>query len=200
MVPARRGATSLGSVVMRLPGRYDGVARPIVTYGSDPVLHRPCAPVTAFDRDLRHLLLDMFASMEAADGVGLAANQIGVDARIFVIDCPDAAGEDVVGYVVNPTLTLLEPVDGEPADEVTEEGCLSVPGPYADLARAFRARVDGVDVNGDPVSIEATGMAARCLQHEVDHLEGIVYVDRLPADERDRLLAEASGPAGDLPA
>ena len=185
---------------MRLPGRYDGVARPIVTYGSDPVLHRPCAPVTVFDRDLRHLLLDMFASMEAADGVGLAANQIGVDARIFVIDCPDAAGEDVVGYVVNPTLTLLDPAEGEPAEEVTEEGCLSVPGPYAELSRAFRARVDGVDVHGDPVRIEATGMAARCLQHEVDHLEGIVYVDRLPADERDRLLAEAAGPAGDLPA
>jgi peptide deformylase len=185
---------------MRLPGRYDGVARPIVTYGTDPVLHRPCAPVTVFDRDLRHLVLDMFASMEAADGVGLAANQIAVDARIFVIDCPDAVGEDVVGYVVNPTLTLLDPADGEPAEEVTEEGCLSVPGPYAELPRAFRARVDGVDVHGDPVRIEATGMAARCLQHEVDHLEGIVYVDRLPADERDRLLAEAAGPTGDLPA
>jgi peptide deformylase len=153
-----------------------------------------------FDRDLRHLVLDMFASMEAADGVGLAANQIGVDARIFVIDCPDAAGEDVVGYVVNPTLTLLDPLEGEPAEEVTEEGCLSVPGPYADLPRAFRARVDGVDVHGDPVRIEATGMAARCLQHEVDHLEGIVYVDRLPEEERDRLLAEAAGPTGDLPA
>jgi len=185
---------------MRLPGRYDGVARPIVTYGSDPVLHRPCAPVTAFDRDLRHLVLDMFASMEAADGVGLAANQIGVDARIFVIDCPDAHGEDVVGYVVNPALTILGPGDGEPADEVTEEGCLSVPGPYAELSRAFRARVDGVDVHGDPVRIEATGMAARCLQHEVDHLEGIVYVDRLPEELRQRLLAEAAGPAGDLPA
>ena len=185
---------------MRLPGRYDGVARPIVTYGSNPVLHRPCAPVTVFDRDLRHLVLDMFASMEAADGVGLAANQIGVDARIFVIDCPDAAGEDVVGYVVNPTLTLLDPLEGELAEEVTEEGCLSVPGPYADLARTFRARVDGVDVHGDPVRIEATGMAARCLQHEVDHLEGIVYVDRLPEEERDRLLAESAGPTGDLPA
>ena len=77
---------------MRLPGRYDGVARPIVTYGSDPVLHRACAPVTEFDEGLRRLLLDMFASMEAADGVGLAANQIGVDARVFVIDCPDADG------------------------------------------------------------------------------------------------------------
>jgi peptide deformylase len=176
---------------MRLPGRYDGVARPIVTYGSNPVLHRACAPVTTFDRDLRRLVLDMFASMEAADGVGLAANQIGVDARVFVIDCPDAAGEDVVGYVVNPVLTVLEPVGNEPAEEVTEEGCLSVPGPYAELPRAFRARVDGVDTGGDPVSIEATGMAARCLQHEVDHLDGTVYVDRLPEERREELLAES---------
>ncbi|HLM03997.1 MAG TPA: peptide deformylase [Blastococcus sp.] len=185
---------------MRLPGRYDGVARPIVTYGSNPVLHRACAPVTAFDRDLRHLVLDMFASMAAADGVGLAANQIGIDARVFVIDCPDADGEDVVGYAVNPTLTLPEPPDGEPAEEVTEEGCLSVPGPYAELPRAFRARVDGVDVHGDPVTIEATGMAARCLQHEMDHLNGTVYVDLLPEEQRERLLAEAAGPGGDLPA
>jgi peptide deformylase len=185
---------------MRLPRRYQGVARPIVTYGIDPVLHRPCAPVTAFDEPLRRLVLDMFASMAAADGVGLAANQIGVDARVFVIDCPDAAGEDVVGYAVNPVLTLLDPVGDEPAEEVTEEGCLSVPGPYAELPRAFRARVDGVDLAGDPVSIEATGMAARCLQHEVDHLDGVVYVDRLPQELRERLLAEAAGPEGELPA
>ena len=185
---------------MRLPCRYSGVARPIVTYGSNPVLHRPCAPVTEFGRDLRRLVLDVFASMEAADGVGLAANQIGVDARVFVIDCPDADGEDVVGYVVNPELTVPEPHEGEPAEEVTEEGCLSVPGPYAELPRAFRARVDGVDADGAPVSIEATGMAARCLQHEVDHLDGTVYVDRLPGELRERLLAEAAGPAGELPA
>ncbi|RBY96143.1 peptide deformylase [Blastococcus sp. TF02-8] len=185
---------------MRLFGRYDGVARPIVTYGSNPVLHRRCTEVTAFDEGLRRLVLDMFASMEAADGVGLAANQIGVDARVFVIDCPDADGRDVMGYVVNPVLTVLEPRDGEPAEELDEEGCLSVPGPYAELSRAFRARVDGVDTAGKPVSIEATGMAARCLQHEVDHLDGTVYVDRLPAELRERLLAEAAGPGGDLPA
>ncbi|MBM7807146.1 peptide deformylase [Geodermatophilus bullaregiensis] len=185
---------------MRLPGRYDGVARPIVTYGSNEVLHRPCAPVSEFDERLRRLVLDMFASMREADGVGLAANQIGVDARVFVIDCPDARGEDVVGYVVNPRLTVLRPAEGEPAEELTEEGCLSVPGPYADLSRAFRARVDGVDVKGRPVSIEATGMAARCLQHEVDHLDGVVYVDRLPEDLRERLLTEAAGPRGELPA
>jgi peptide deformylase len=185
---------------MRLPGRYDGVARPIVTYGSDPVLHRACAPVTEFDGKLRRLLLDMFASMEAADGVGLAANQIGVDARIFVIDCPDAEDEDVVGYVINPTLTLPPPVGDEPAELITDEGCLSVPGPYADLPRAYRARVDGVDLEGNPVTIETTGMAARCLQHEVDHLNGTVYVDLLPEAQRDQLLAEAAGPGGDLPA
>jgi peptide deformylase len=185
---------------MRLFGRYDGVARPIVTYGTDPVLHRPCAPVTEFDEGLRRLLLDMFASMAEADGVGLAANQIGVDARIFVIDCPDAEGQDVVGYVINPTLTLPGPVGDEPAEEVTEEGCLSVPGPYADLPRAFRARVDGLDLAGDPISIEATGMAARCLQHEVDHLDGTVYVDLLEREQRERLLAEAAGPSGSLPA
>jgi len=185
---------------MRVPGRYDGVARPIVTYGEDPVLHRRCADVTEFGRDVRRLVLDMFASMHAADGVGLAANQIGVDARVFVIDCPDADGQDVVGYVVNPVLSLPRPVGDEPAEEVTEEGCLSVPGPYAEMARAFRARVDGVDVAGDPITIEATGMAARCLQHEVDHLDGTVYVDRLPQDVRERLLAEAAGPGGELPA
>jgi peptide deformylase len=185
---------------MRLPGRYDGVARPIVTYGSDPVLHRPCAPVTEFDEGVRRLLLDMFASMEAADGVGLAANQIGVDARMFVIDCPDADGEDVVGYVINPTLTLPAPQDGEPAEETSEEGCLSVPGPYADVPRAFRARVEGVDLTGRPVTIEATGMAGRCLQHEMDHLNGTVYVDLLPEEQREQLLAEAAGPGGDLPA
>ena len=156
--------------------------------------------MTEFGRDLRRLVLDMFASMHAADGVGLAANQIGVDARVFVIDCPDAAGEDVVGYVVNPVLSLPGPVGDEPVDEMTEEGCLSVPGPYAELPRAFRARVDGVDVAGDPISIEATGMAARCLQHEVDHLDGTVYVDKLPTDLKERLLAEAAGPGGELPA
>jgi peptide deformylase len=175
---------------MRLPGRYDGVARPIVTYGSDPVLHRPCAPVTEFDEGLRRLLLDMFASMEAADGVGLAANQIGVDARIFVIDCPDADGEDVVGYVINPTLSIPAPHEGEPADEVTEEGCLSVPGPYQELARPFEATVRGVDSSGAPVEVSGTGFFARCLQHETEHLSGVLYIDHLPRNRRRRVLRD----------
>ncbi len=172
---------------------------PIRTLG-DPVLRQPTERVRTFDAALHRLVERMFEAMYAAEGVGLAANQIGVDARVFVIDCPDARGEDVVGYVVNPTLTILEPEEGEPAEEVTEEGCLSVPGPYAELPRAFRARVDGVDVHGDPVGIEATGMAARCLQHEMDHLDGTVYVDLLSEEHRERLLAEAAGPGGELPA
>lgn len=173
---------------MQFPGRYAGEARPIVTYGSDPVLHRLCAPVTVFDKALKRLVLDMAASMYAAEGVGLAANQIGVDARIFVIDCPDADGEPVEGHVINPVLTL------PPAPYLLDEGpegCLSVPGPHIELARAASAEVRGLDVHGRPVHIAATGMAARCLQHEVGHLDGQVYVDLLDEVDRDRLLTEA---------
>jgi len=173
-----------------------GNARPITLIG-EPVLHRPLKEVTEFDQALRDLADDMFASMYEANGVGLAANQIGVDLRIFVYDCQDAEGEQHKGVVVNPT---IEFPDRERVLDHDSEGCLSVPGPNAELPRAFRARVDGVDVHGDPVTIEATGMAARCLQHEVDHLDGVVYVDRLPEEQREQLLAEAEGPSGDLPA
>ena len=172
---------------------------PVVKY-PEKVLKTKAEKVKQITEADRRLVRDMIDTMYAENGVGLAANQIGVDARIFVIDCPDADDEDVVGYVVNPTLTLLEPQGDEAAEEVTEEGCLSVPGPYADLPRAFRARVDGVDIHGEPLSIEASGMAARCLQHEVDHLNGTLYVDLLTEEHRERLLAEAAGPSGELPA
>lgn len=164
-----------------------GTARPIVYYG-DPVLHRSCAPVTSFDDDLRALVADMFASMYAAEGVGLAANQIGVDARVFVMDCPDADGNPVVATLVNPVLTL------PPAPrELTlfNEGCLSVPGQHAELARSEHAEVNGFDAEGNPVTVRTNGIAARCLQHEVDHLDGLLYVDRLPAKQRKEILTEA---------
>jgi len=170
-----------------------GVAHPITTYFT-PVLHKPCTPVTAFDDDLVQLVADMFASMDAADGVGLAANQIGVDARVFVVDCPDAdseeTGKNVVAHVINPTLHL--PSGRKRRLDLDGEGCLSVPGEYADLARPDRCEVTGVDVHGDPVKIVGTGLLARCLQHESDHLDGVVYVDRLPAEERAEIL-EAAG-------
>jgi peptide deformylase len=164
-----------------------GQARPITRYGN-PVLHRRCTEVTVFDDDLRALVADMFASMYAAHGVGLAANQIGVDARIFVYDCPDATDVNQVGHVINPVLHLPE---GRDLDGDTE-GCLSVPGPHAELPRPATATVTGVDVNGHPVRIDGTGTLARCLQHETDHLDGLLYVDRLPAKQRKALLAESA--------
>ncbi len=165
-----------------------GTVRPIVYYGTNPVLHRPCAEVTTFDADLRTLIEDMFASMYAAEGVGLAANQIGVDARIFVYDCPDESGEHAVGYVINPVLHLP---DGPRELDEDEEGCLSVPGQHSEVARSVRASVTGVDVTGAPVQVEGAGMLARCLQHEVDHLDGTLYVDRLAGKTRRKLLQAA---------
>lgn len=165
----------------------EGTARPITRVGT-PVLHAPCAPVTSYDADLAQLVADMFASMAAADGVGLAANQIGVGLRVFVVDCPDGSGENVVAHVVNPQLELPPP-DERVLDDA-EEGCLSLPGAWAPLARADSAVVTGTDVTGAPVRIEGTGLLARCLQHECDHLDGVVYVDRLPVKRRKQLLAE----------
>jgi peptide deformylase len=164
-----------------------GEVRQIVRYG-DPVLHRACAPVERFDDDLRRLVADMFATMAAADGVGLAANQVGMGLRVFVVDCPDADGKRVVAHVVNPELDVPEGQDR--VLDLSDEGCLSLPGPYAELGRPDRAVVTGVDVDETPVRIEGTGLLARCLQHESDHLDGIVFVDRLPRRARKRVLDE----------
>lgn len=152
------------------------------------MLHTPCAPVTTFDAELKRLIDDMFASMYAADGVGLAANQIGVGLRVFVYDCLDADGARHVGYVVNPVLQQASALAGTITDS---EGCLSVPGVQAELPRAALATVTGVDRTGAPITVSGTGSFARCLQHETDHLDGIVYVDRLPAATRTSLLVRA---------
>ncbi|MFD0596551.1 peptide deformylase [Catellatospora coxensis] len=161
-------------------------------YGT-PVLHRPTAPVTGFGPDLHRLVADMFASMYAANGVGLAANQIGVGLRVFVMDCPDTAGgPNVVAHVVNPVLELPPP----PRElAVSGEGCLSLPGRRGDVARTAVAVVTGVDMHGEPVRIEGAELIARCLQHECDHLDGTVYVDRLTAKERKKILKAAALPA-----
>jgi peptide deformylase len=169
-----------------------GTARPITFYGQ-AVLHRPCAPVTSFDAALAALVEDMFASMYAAEGVGLAANQIGVRLRVFVYDCPDASGDRQCGHVVNPVLRIPA-VLAAPQTEL--EGCLSVPGQHAEVTRPGLATVTGADVFGRPVTVTGTGTLARCLQHECDHLDGIVYVDRLPAAERAAILVAAGLPSG----
>ncbi|WP_025272430.1 peptide deformylase [Haloglycomyces albus] len=164
-----------------------GNVRPIVHYG-DPVLHQRCTEVTEFDQELAELVDDMFASMYEADGVGLAANQIGVNARVFVIDCPDDEGKHTVAHIVNPE---LQAVEGERKLVLENEGCLSVPGEYTEVARADHAVVTGKDKNGKDITLEGTGFLARCLQHETDHLNGTVYVDKLPKKVRKRLLKNA---------
>ncbi len=148
--------------------------------------------MTVFDEELQRLVADMFASMAAAEGVGLAANQIGVDARVFVVDCPDATDTNVVAHIVNPVLHLPDGRDLE----VDSEGCLSVPGVRADVSRPTTAYVTGVDMFGKPVRIDGTGLLARCLQHESDHLDGLLYVDRLPTKKRKRLLSESAEAPG----
>lgn len=160
-----------------------GKVRKIRVVG-DPVLHAPTRQVTSFDNELSTLIDDMFVSMRVAEGVGLAAPQVGVDLAVFVYDCPDAEGVRHAGHVVNPTITVA----GE--KQLGDEGCLSVPGPYHELERSFEATVTGVDRAGAPVSITGTGFFARCLQHETDHLRGMLYIDHLPRNRRRRVLRD----------
>ncbi|QUQ69539.1 peptide deformylase [Kutzneria sp. CA-103260] len=145
----------------------------------DPVLSTPTRPVTEFDESLRTLVADMYETMAAANGVGLAANQIGVDLRVFVYDCPDDQGNRFKGVVVNPKLETSDRPEGMPDPDDDFEGCLSVPGETYPTGRADWAKVTGADEHGEPVEIEGTGFFARCLQHETDHLDGLLYLDRL---------------------
>jgi peptide deformylase len=173
-----------------------GTVRPVTRWG-DPVMHRRLQPVTTYDEELRALAADMVATMYAADGVGLAACQIGVDRAIFVFDCPDAAGEPVRGVVCNPSLVLPEGRDRSLDDG--DEGCLSFPGAFVECARPDQARVEGFGLDGEPVVFEADGLLARCLQHETDHLRGTVFGDRLPTKARKRLQKAHDRAAEEFP-
>jgi peptide deformylase len=170
-----------------VPDISRGAFRPITVVGN-PVLHHPCATVTAFDEELSALVADMFVTMYAAEGVGLAANQVGDGRRVFVYDCPDDDGVRHIGVVVNPVLDELDPAQ-RTLDE-SAEGCLSVPGAYADLARPEYAVVRGQDQHGKDVVVEGTGFFARCLQHETDHLNGYLYIDRLSKRDRKDALRQ----------
>lgn len=152
--------------------------RPIVIVG-DPVLHNPTRRVEQVDDEIRALVDDMFETMAAAQGVGLAANQIGVDLRIFVYDCPDDEGTWHKGVVINPELETGEIPEGMPDPDDDWEGCLSVPGESFPTGRAGWAKVTGTDLDGQPVEVSGSGFFARCLQHETDHLDGYLYLDRL---------------------
>jgi peptide deformylase len=152
--------------------------RPIVITG-DPVLHSVARRVTDFDDELRTLVADMYETMDLAPGVGLAAPQVGVPLRVFVYDYLDRDGVHHRGAAINPEL-LISPTPTGDADEDTEsEGCLSVPGERYPLRRAERAVLTAVDVSGNPFSLDVDGWFARIFQHEFDHLNGVLYVDRL---------------------
>ena len=152
--------------------------RPIVIHG-DPVLHEPTKPVTQPVEELAELIADMHETMDAAHGVGLAANQIGVPLRLFVYHCPD--GDQMRrGTVINPVLETSEIPKTMPADDgEDDEGCLSVPGYSWPTGRADWAKVTGLDENGNAIEVEGTGFFARCLQHETGHLDGYLYTDVL---------------------
>ncbi|MGW3497483.1 peptide deformylase [Streptomyces sp. NPDC001020] len=168
-----------------IPGAR-GRVRPLTLLG-DRVLRTPCAEVTAFGPELARLVEDMFATMYAARGVGLAANQIGEPLRVFVYDCPDDEDVRHLGHVVNPRLVA--------ADGVVlrgPEGCLSLPGLEAGTERYDQAVVEGFTVDGEPVRVHGTGWFARCLQHECDHLDGGLYVDRLGGLRRRRVMRQVA--------
>ncbi|GAB7192440.1 peptide deformylase [Kineococcus sp. NUM-3379] len=174
-----------------------GAARGIVQHGH-PALHARCAEVAEFGAGLHALVAELTAAMRAAGGIGLAANQIGVDARVFVLDCPDGRGGRVTGHVVNPRITFPGPRNRVRAEEV----CLSLAGTSGVVERSASARVTGLDADGAPVALAGHGLLARCLQHEVDHLDGLLYVDSLsPAARRavlERAVLEQAG-SGDQP-
>ena len=173
-----------------------GTVRPIVRWG-EPVMHRKQEPITDFDDTLAELVADMVATMYAADGVGLAACQIGVDRSVFVFDCPDDQGMRHQGVVCNPELYLPEGKDRRLEDE--EEGCLSLPGAFVPCARPSYARVEGQGLDGQPVSVSGDGLLARCLQHETDHTLGTVFGDRLSSKSRKKLTKKHDAAAEDYP-
>ena len=157
--------------------------RPIRIYG-DEVLHQQAQQVTKFDQELIELVHDMFETMQNAPGVGLAAPQVGVALRMFVYDYPDDDNNHRRGVVINPTITIGPVSEEEPDEELHSEGCLSVPGERFLLQRADWAIIEGVDLEQKPIRIEAEGWFARIFQHEFDHLEGVIYVDKLQGDAK----------------
>ncbi len=152
--------------------------QPIRLFG-DPVLTTPAALVDTFDRELRRLVKDLIDTMNDAPGAGLAAPQIGVPLRVFVWDV-----DDEVGHLINPTLSLsIELQDGE-------EGCLSFPDLRYDTPRSLHVVASGMNMHGEPITIEGSEYLARAIQHETDHLDGILFIDRMPTETRKLAMKE----------
>jgi peptide deformylase len=150
--------------------------QPIRLFG-DPVLRTPAQPVASFDKELRKLVQDLSDTMVDAPGVGLAAPQIGVGLRVFAYHV-----DDVLGHLVNPDLDLSDEQQDGP------EGCLSFPGLQFDTKRALRVVAKGWNMYGDPVTIEGSDLLARCIQHETDHLNGVLFIDRLDREARKKAM------------
>jgi peptide deformylase len=155
--------------------------RPILRYGSN-VLHQPASPVGEITPEIHQLVDDMIQTMYAAPGIGLAAPQIGVPLRIFVADISVGRNPGDLLTFINPTFVERDGM------QLEEEGCLSVPGFNATVARPSRAIVTGLDRSGREVTVEGTGLLARCFQHEMDHLDGTLFVDRLRGLQKDLII------------
>ena len=155
--------------------------RPILRYGERP-LHTPAAPVTTFDDTLQRLIDDMIETMYAAPGIGLAATQVGVPQRVFVADLSVGRDPSQLIVMINPEFVERDGM------QLEEEGCLSVPGFNATVVRPERAVVKGLDRNGQEQQREGKGLLARAFQHEMDHLDGMLFVDRLRGIKRDLIV------------
>jgi peptide deformylase len=152
-------------------------AKPIRLFG-DPVLRTPAEPVRDFDAELRRLVKDLTDTMLDAPGVGLAAPQIGVGLRVFTYHVDDHEP----GHLINPVLDLSEETDED------DEGCLSFPGLAYPVERAWGVVAKGFNMHGDPVTVEGTELLARCIQHETDHLDGILFIDRMDSKQRKQAM------------
>ena len=155
--------------------------RPILRYGAD-VLHELAAPVDAITPEMTALIDDMIQTMYAAPGIGLAATQVGVPRRIFVVDISVGRNAADLMVFVNPEFVERDGM------QLEEEGCLSIPGFNATVARPSHAIVKGLNRAGEPQIVEGNGLLARCFQHEMDHLEGTLFVDRLRGLQKDLIL------------
>ena len=147
----------------------------------DPVLRTPCDPITDIDASVKALVEDLLETVDMDGGAGLAAIQLGVGLRAFSYNID---GE--IGYVLNPKIVELSKDEYQDGDE----GCLSVPQLWFPTERAWYARCEGIDLDGKPVVIEGEELMARCIQHECDHLDGMLYIDRLDRKTRKRALRE----------
>ena len=146
------------------------------------MLRTPADPVRVFDAELRRLVRDLTETMLDAPGVGLAAPQIGVSLRVFTFHI-----DDEIGHLINPSLSLSED------EETDDEGCLSFPGLVYPTKRAYAVVAKGFNMHGEPVTLEGTGQLARCVQHETDHLDGVLFIDRMDAAIRKQAMKEIRG-------